>query len=67
VTAGVAVAVRHLTEVTVADAGAVGGKAADLDELVRAGFDVPPGFVLPAAYLEARVRKLRRSQVRPWG
>lgn len=37
-----------------ADVGTVGGKGANLGELVRAGFPVPPGFVVTAgAYLEA--------------
>ncbi len=31
---------------TVGDLSQVGGKAANLGELIRAGFDVPPGFVL---------------------
>jgi len=31
---------------------AVGGKAANLGELIRAGFDVPPGFVVVAAAFE---------------
>ena len=37
-----------------ADARSVGGKAANLGELSRAGFPVPPAFAIPAqAYLEA--------------
>lgn len=37
-----------------ADVGTVGGKGANLGELVRAGFPVPPGFVVTAgAYLQA--------------
>ena len=36
------------------DIGAVGGKAANLGELIRAGFDVPPGFcVTTEAYRRA--------------
>jgi len=45
---------RPLSEVGVRDAGEVGGKAANLGELVGAGFPVPEGFVVPApAYLAA--------------
>ncbi|HXV94398.1 MAG TPA: PEP/pyruvate-binding domain-containing protein, partial [Pseudonocardia sp.] len=47
-------AVLDLTAVTAADAAAVGGKAANLGEMVAADFPVPPGFVVPAAsYLDA--------------
>jgi pyruvate,water dikinase len=40
--------VQHLSEVTANDADRVGGKAANLGELVAAGFPVPKGFVLTA-------------------
>ena len=40
--------VRRLDEVGSADAVVVGGKAAALGELTRAGIPVPPGFVVPA-------------------
>ena len=40
--------VRRLDEVGLADAAVVGGKAAALGELTRAGIPVPPGFVVPA-------------------
>ena len=40
--------VRGLAEVGSADAVVVGGKAAALGELTRAGIPVPPGFVVPA-------------------
>ncbi|MGI5132835.1 phosphoenolpyruvate synthase [Pseudonocardia sp. CA-107938] len=46
--------VRGLDAIRVGDAPTVGGKAANLGELIAAGFPVPPGFVLPAdAYLDA--------------
>lgn len=46
--------VRPLTAVSAADAADVGGKAANLGELIGAGFPVPDGFVVSAsAYLEA--------------
>src|SRR5690349_1938175 len=46
--------VRGLGEIGLSDANSVGGKAANLGELIGAGFPVPPGFVLPAqAYLDA--------------
>ncbi|WP_375422864.1 PEP/pyruvate-binding domain-containing protein [uncultured Friedmanniella sp.] len=40
------VEVRGLAEFGRDDVALVGGKAANLGELVRAGFDVPPGFVV---------------------
>jgi rifampicin phosphotransferase len=46
--------VRPLSEVRAADLASVGGKAANLGELVRAGFRVPDGFVLTTeAYCQA--------------
>lgn len=44
-----ATAVRDLAGVAAIDLREVGGKAANLGELIGAGFPVPPGFVLPAA------------------
>jgi pyruvate,water dikinase len=41
--------VRPLAELRAGDGDEVGGKAANLGELIGAGFTVPPGFVLPAA------------------
>jgi pyruvate,water dikinase len=38
--------VRAFTEIDRADIGSVGGKGAHLGELTRAGFPVPPGFVI---------------------
>lgn len=49
-----ATAVRALASIRSGDAAEVGGKAANLGELIGAGFPVPPGFVVPAAaYLAA--------------
>ncbi|TDN93244.1 PEP/pyruvate-binding domain-containing protein [Microbacterium sp. BK668] len=46
--------VLDLSQLTSDDLPAVGGKAANLGELLRAGFDVPPGFcVTTAAYRRA--------------
>lgn len=46
--------VRRFEEVGLADAGSVGGKAANLGELTSAGLPVPPGFVVTGrAYLDA--------------
>lgn len=46
--------VRHLDQLGTADLDMVGGKAANLGELVRAGFPVPDGFVLTTeAYMLA--------------
>jgi pyruvate,water dikinase len=57
VTATVVVGLRALSDISAEDAEFVGGKAANLGELVRGGFPVPPGFVLPAgAYLDAMTR-----------
>jgi len=38
--------IRHLADVTADELELAGGKGANLGELVRAGFDVPPGFVI---------------------
>src|SRR3954471_18952974 len=46
--------VLDLAQLSADDIGAVGGKAANLGELIRAGFDVPPGFcVTTEAYRQA--------------
>ena len=49
--------IRHIIPfeaLGVADVSVAGGKGANLGELTRAGFQVPPGFVISAeAYLEA--------------
>jgi pyruvate,water dikinase len=43
-----------LSEVGLRDVGLVGGKGANLGEMIAAGFPVPPGYVVTAdAYLEA--------------
>jgi len=41
--------ILSLTELTMDDVAVVGGKAAALGEMLRAGFAVPPGFVLTTA------------------
>jgi pyruvate, water dikinase len=47
--------VRWLDDVTLADVPEVGGKGANLGELVHARLPVPPGFVVvAAAHLDAR-------------
>ena len=43
-----------LAEVSAVDLALVGGKAANLGELLRAGFDVPPGFVVTTEAYHAR-------------
>ena len=46
--------VVDLAELSADSVAAVGGKAANLGELIRAGFDVPPGFcVTTEAYRQA--------------
>ena len=46
--------VLDLAQLTADHIGAVGGKAANLGELIRAGFDVPAGFcVTTEAYRRA--------------
>ena len=39
----------------------VGGKAGPLAELLRAGFDVPPGFVVPTPVFRQVVSGLERT------
>ena len=47
-------AVRWFGEIDLQDAGAVGGKGANLGELTAGGFPVPPGFVVSGeAYIDA--------------
>ena len=63
-TAIVVLGVRGLADIAAGDAESVGGKAANLGELVRAEFPVPPGFVLPAAvYLEVMARAGMRERL----
>src|SRR3954471_3565916 len=46
--------VLDLAQLSADDVGSVGGKAANLGELIRAGFDVPPGFCITTeAYRQA--------------
>ena len=53
--------VRPLAEVRLTDVRSAGGKGANLGELMSAGIDVPPGFVVTAdTYLDA----LDRAKVR---
>ncbi|MFE5410668.1 PEP/pyruvate-binding domain-containing protein [Microbacterium sp. NPDC056569] len=52
--------VVDLAELSADDIAAVGGKAANLGELIRAGFDVPPGFCVTT---EAYRRAVRGSSV----
>lgn len=47
--------VLPLSEVTRHDLAVAGGKGANLGELVRAGFPVPPGFVVTTAAYDAAV------------
>jgi pyruvate,water dikinase len=54
--------IRYLRELSLVDIQQVGGKAAGLGEISRAGCDVPPGFVVPREYHEQWLRgKLDRS------
>ncbi|WP_342000132.1 PEP-utilizing enzyme [Microbacterium sp. LWH7-1.2] len=59
VDAGTALVV-DLAELSADDLATVGGKAANLGELIRAGFDVPPGFCVTT---EAYRRAVRGSAV----
>ena len=46
--------IRWFTELSLDDEASVGGKGANLGELTRAGFPVPPGFVITSgAFLQA--------------
>lgn len=57
-------AIRWIKDLSLADADTVGGKAANLGELVQANFPVPPGFVIGAdAYLAAMGDAGVRSQL----
>ena len=52
--------VVDLAELSADSVAAVGGKAANLGELIRAGFDVPPGFCITT---EAYRRAVRGTSV----
>ena len=57
-------AIRWFPDIGLADAGLVGGKGANLGELTRAGFPVPPGFVVTStAYLDATTASGARSRL----
>lgn len=57
--------VRWFETLSLADDGLVGGKAANLGELVSAGVPVPPGFALTAdAFLTALDSAGVREQIR---
>ena len=56
--------VLDLARVSVDDVAAVGGKAANLGELSRAGFDVPPGFCVTT---EAYRRVVRGTAIEDGG
>ncbi|EMY35303.1 PEP/pyruvate-binding pyruvate phosphate dikinase [Arthrobacter crystallopoietes BAB-32] len=47
--------IRELADIRGTDVATAGGKGANLGELVRAGFPVPPGFVLETAAYDAFV------------
>lgn len=47
---------RSLAEIRVSDADSVGGKGANLGELIAAGLPVPPGFVLSCGAYRASMR-----------
>lgn len=62
--------VEPLSALGLADVRRAGGKGANLGELVRAGIEVPPGFVVTSdAYLEALDRAGVRTRLieRAWG
>jgi pyruvate,water dikinase len=53
-----------LSEVGIGDVGLVGGKGANLGEMIAAGFPVPPGFVVTAeAYLDSMERAGLRDEL----
>jgi pyruvate,water dikinase len=57
-------AIRWFEEIGLADVALVGGKGANLGELMAAGLPVPPGFVVTAdAYLEAVSRSGARARL----
>ena len=51
--------IRSFQELGRADVEFAGGKGANLGELTRAGFSVPPGFVVGAPVLSGAVRAQR--------
>jgi phosphoenolpyruvate synthase/pyruvate phosphate dikinase len=53
--------VRRFGDVGAADLELVGGKGANLGELVRAGMNVPPGFVLTTSAYRAALATLDLS------
>ena len=60
--------IAWLAELGRGDALIAGGKGANLGELTRAGFPVPPGFVVTAdAYLSAMDSGGVRDQLRDGG
>jgi phosphohistidine swiveling domain-containing protein len=61
-----AVGIVWLDQVTGADAAKVGGKAANLGELIRIGMPVPPGFVVDtSSYVQHARRSGLRAAVEP--
>ena len=57
--------VVDLAHLSADDVAAVGGKAANLGELIRAGFDVPPGFCITTNAYRQAVRAARPASARP--
>jgi pyruvate, water dikinase len=55
--------VRRISDVSLRDRPAVGGKGASLGELARAGMPVPPGFIVTAQAFEAALRALDPADV----
>ncbi len=53
--------IRWFSDVGLTDAGLVGGKGANLGELTRSGFPVPPGFVVTSRQTGVDSRALSRA------
>jgi hypothetical protein len=53
--------IKHLSEIGRNDIDEVGGKGANLGELVRKGFPIPPGFVVSAEAYAHVFRAIKRS------
>ncbi len=57
--------IRPLAEITLADIDDVGGKAAHLGAMLRAGFPVPPGFVIDTTAFISHFGEVTDPLVRP--
>ena len=57
--------IQPLSEITLADIDRVGSKAAHLGAMLRAGFPVPPGFVIDTSAFVAHFSEITDPLVKP--